>query len=165
MDWKRIARHLWIGGLHVRRILPAESLERITQAVARAESGHHGEIRFAVEASLDLGPLLKGMTARERAVEVFAAMRVWDTEANNGVLIYLLLADHDVEILGDRGIHAKVGVEGWEGICRKMEAEFRKGAFESGIIAGVAEVGRMLAAHFPNRGPDVNELPDGPMVL
>lgn len=165
MDWKRIARHLWIGGLHVRKILSAESLDRIGSAITQAESGHHGEIRFAVEGSLELGPLLKGVTARERAIEVFSALRVWDTEANNGVLVYLLVADHDVEILGDRGIHAKVGAAGWETICRAMEADFRQGRFESGVINGIQAVGRLLDAHYPRVGPDVNELPDNPVVL
>jgi uncharacterized membrane protein len=165
MDLTRIAKHLWIGGPDVKRLFPAASLENIARAVAASEAGHSGEIRFAVEASLDLGPLLKGVTARERAVQVFSDLRVWDTEANNGVLIYLLVADRDVEVLADRGVHAKVGAEGWESICKAMEAEFRQGRFESGVIAGVEAVGRHLQAHFPRAGGDVNELPDAPVVL
>ena len=128
-------------------------------------SEHHGEVRFAVEASLDLAPLLKGVSARERAVSVFGELRVWDTEENNGVLIYLLLADRDVEILADRGVHAKVGAEGWESICKEMEAEFRQGHFESGAIRGIEAVGRHLRKHFPSRGGDINELPDRPVIL
>ncbi|MDB5048031.1 MAG: hypothetical protein JWO30_1102 [Fibrobacteres bacterium] len=165
MDWKRISRHLWIGGPHVRRLFPEETLGRITAAIASSEGGHHGEIRFAVEASLDWRALARGVTARERAVQVFSELRVWDTEANNGVLIYLLVADRDVEILADRGVHAKVGAEGWETICKRMEAEFRQGRFESGVIQGIQAVGRHLDAHFPRSGPDVNELPDRPVLL
>src|SRR5690606_40622232 len=120
-----IARHLWTGVMHVRTTLSAESLDRIGSAITLAESGHHGEIRFAVEGSLELGVLLKGVTARERAVEVFSELRVWDTEANNGVLIYLLLADHDVETLADRGIRVKVGAAAWEPLCRAPGADLR----------------------------------------
>ncbi len=165
MDWNRIARHFWIGRPEVRRLFPEASLDRITQAIAAAEAGHHGEIRFAVEASLDWGHLRHGVTARERAVEVFSQLRVWDTEANNGVLIYLLLADRDVEIIADRGLHAKVGAEGWEAICQSMEAEFRLGHFESGVLEGIRAVNAYLASHFPRSGPDVNELPDRPVLL
>jgi uncharacterized membrane protein len=166
MDLTRLTRHLWIGSPEVNRIFPAAALERITKAIAASETGHHGEIRFAVEASLELRPLLKGVTARERAIQVFSDLRVWDTEENNGVLIYLLLADHDVEILADRGIHAKVGAAGWEAICKAMETEFRQGRFEAGVAAGIASVGAHLKAHFPARGgTNENELPDAPVIL
>ena len=167
MNFSRISRHLWIGSPEVNRLFPAAALERITAAIAASEAGHHGEIRFAVEASLELRPLLNGVTARERAIQVFSDLRVWDTEENNGVLIYLLLADHDVEILADRGIHAKVGAAGWESICKSMEAEFRQGRFEAGVITGIASVGAHLNAHFPARGGSANqnELPDAPVIL
>jgi len=165
MDWRRALRHLWIGAWHVRKKFPPGGLQRITEAIGRGESAHHGEIRFAVEASLDWPYLWKGISARERAVEVFSQLRIWDTEANNGVLIYLLLADRDVEIIADRGIHAKVGAEGWEDICRKMEADFRRGEFEKGVLAGIQTVGAHLERHFPRRGDDVNELPDTPVIL
>ncbi|MEO7424178.1 MAG: TPM domain-containing protein [Fibrobacteria bacterium] len=163
--FNRIARHFWIGRPEVRKLFPEASLERITQAIAAGEAGHHGEIRFAVEASLDWGRLRQGVTARERAVEVFSQLRVWDTEANNGVLIYLLLADRDVEIIADRGVHAKVGAHGWEEICKKMEAEFRQGRFEAGLLPGISSVSGHLLEHFPRRGPDTNELPDRPILL
>jgi uncharacterized membrane protein len=109
--------------------------------------------------------LWRGVSARERAVEVFANLRVWDTEENNGVLIYLLLADRDVEIVADRGIHARVGAEGWEIICRAMETQFRAGHFEQGVLDGIAQVSAQLTRHFP--GPDRrgDELPDKPVLL
>lgn len=151
--------------MHVKARFPAASMDRIGKAIAASEAGHSGEIRLAVEASLDLAPLFKGFTARDRAVEVFSDLRVWDTEANNGVLIYLLLADRDVEIVADRGIHAKVGAKGWEEVCHVMEQAFRQGRFEEGTVRGIEAVGRLLARHFPKSGGDLNELPDRPAVV
>ncbi len=165
MGMGRILRHLWYGNWQVSRAFPASALDRIGSAIAASEARHGGEIRFAVEASLDGIPLLKGLTARDRAVEVFSDLRVWDTEANNGVLIYVLLADHDVEILGDRGIHSKVGEAGWEAACRAMEEEFRAGRFEAGAVKGIEAVGALLERHFPHAGGDLNELPNRPAVL
>ena len=118
-----------------------------------------------VEGALDGEPLFKGQSARERAIEVFSQLRIWDTEHNNGVLLYLLLADRDVEIVVDRGIDARVGLDGWDTICKAMESEFRQGRFERGVIAGIQAVTRHLATHFPRDGADINELPDAPVVL
>lgn len=160
----RTARHLITTAWRVRRAFPARSLAAIEEAIRISESEHAGQIRFAVETSLHPLDLLRGMTARERAVEVFSQLRVWDTEQNNGVLIYLLLADHDVEIVADRGIDRKV-LEGWEGICREMEASFRKGAFEEGVLQGIRRVTERLAEHFPKAAGGGNELPDRPVLL
>lgn len=165
MDIGRILKHLWYGNWYVTSRFPAAAMDRIGDSVRAAESRHGGEIRFAVEASLDPGPLLRGATARDRAVQVFSDLRVWDTEANNGVLIYLLLADHDVEIIADRGIHAKVGPAGWEEVCRVMEKAFREGRFEEGAKQGIEAVGRLLERHFPKTSGDLNELPDRPVIL
>jgi uncharacterized membrane protein len=147
------------------RAFPAHTLAAIDRAIKESEASHRGEIRFAVEGALHVEPLLRGQTARERAIDVFSRLRIWDTEHNNGVLIYLLLADRDVEIVADRGIHRKVGEREWEGICRKMEAAFRQGEYESGVIDGIREVTRHLAEHFPPIGGDRDELPDKPVVL
>jgi len=165
MNLARIIRHLAMPAWRRRQLLPPASLTRIEQAIGAAERQHRGEIRFVVETALDLMPLLRGVSARERAIEVFASLRVWDTEENNGVLIYLLLADHDVEIVADRGIHARVGAEGWENICRTMEARFRAGHFEPGVLDGIRQVSALLVQHFP--GPDQrgDELPDKPVML
>jgi len=165
MDIKRIMQHLSSGRATVRRAFPLRTLDAIERAIRAAETRHDGQIRFAVEAALDLTPLLAGQTARERAVEVFSRLRVWDTEHNNGVLIYLLLADRDVEIVADRGIHARLGTETWEAICREMEAAFRDGQFEAGVLAGIHAVGEHLARHFPPRSGKPNEMPDRPVVL
>ncbi|TAN77894.1 MAG: hypothetical protein EPN14_06985 [Gallionella sp.] len=165
MNFKRIMRHLSTGRAAVRRVFPSRTLDAVEQAIRATEARHDGQIRFAVEAALDLSPLLAGQTARERAIEVFSQLRVWDTEHNNGVLIYLLLADRDVEIVADRGIHAKLGAEVWEAICREMEAAFCGGKFEDGVLAGIHAVGAHLAHHFPPRGGKPNEMPDSPVML
>lgn len=165
MDWQRIARHLMMPAWRVRRLFPPAVLDRIEQAIAASERSHDGQIRFAVEGALDLPLLLNGVSARERAIDAFSAMRVWDTAKNNGVLIYLLLADHDVEVVADRGIHGHVGAEGWERICQQMEAQFRAGRFEHGVILGIEAVGGRLAEHFPASAAGENELPDRPALL
>ncbi len=165
MSFGRIMRHLSSGRAAVRRAFPPRALDAVERAIRETETRHDGQIRFAVEAALDLSPLLAGQAARERAIEVFSELRVWDTEHNNGVLIYLLLADRDVEIVADRGIHARLGAETWEAICREMEAAFREGRFEAGVLAGIHAVGEHLARHFPARGDKSNEMPDRPVVL
>lgn len=137
----------------------------IEQAIKAAEVGHAGEIRFVVEGALDGLPLLKGQSARERAIEVFSLLRIWDTEHNSGVLIYLLLADRRVEIVADRGIHARVGTGGWEALCRDMEASFRSARYEPGAIACIESVAQHLARYFPSHGRAHNELPDTPVVM
>jgi uncharacterized membrane protein len=165
MNLKRIMRHLSNGRAKVRRTFPSRTLDAIEHAIRETEEKHNGQIRFAVEAALELAPLLAGQTAQQRALEVFSRLRVWDTEHNNGVLIYLLLADRDVEIVADRGIHPRLGQETWEAICREMEAAFRKGQFEAGVLAGIRAVGEHLSRHFPPRSGKPNEMPDKPVVL
>ncbi|MCA1512583.1 TPM domain-containing protein [Bradyrhizobium sp. NBAIM01] len=165
MSIKRIARHLVQHHWRAKQIFPQAVLDRIEQAIKRGEATHSGQVRFVVEGALDGGPLFRNQPARARALDVFSHLRVWDTAHNNGVLIYLLLADRDVEIIADRGIDAKVGAEGWETICRAIEAEFRSGRFERGVIRGIEAVSRELAKHFPKQGPHANELPDAPVVM
>ena len=158
-------RHLFAMPGALSRRLPAAAMASIEKAIARSETRHRGEIRFAAEAALDTPALLAGRSARERAIDVFSELRVWDTEENNGVLLYLLLADHDLEIVADRGVSAKVGPAEWEQICRRMEAALRRGDFEQGILEGVEEVSRLLARHYPAESGGVNELPDKPVIL
>ncbi|MEO5574466.1 MAG: TPM domain-containing protein [Gammaproteobacteria bacterium] len=162
---KRMLRHLCSGQWQVRRLFPSDAMQNIEAAIRAAESAHNGEIRFAVEAGLDIAPLLENQSARERALEIFAQLRVWDTELNNGVLIYLLLAEHDVEIIADRGVNEKVGGAGWEEICRAMEAQFRSGHFEEGVITGIKSVSSHLERYYPRLGTSNNELHDQPVIL
>jgi len=165
MNFTRILRHLFMPPWRVRLAFPARALRVIETAIHDSEDTHAGEIRFAVESALPLIPLLRGQTARARALEVFSHLRVWDTEHNNGVLIYLLLADHDVEVVADRGVHAHVGGEDWEKICREMETSFREGKFEQGVLHGIRAVSAHLVRHYPAQGKNRNELDDKPVVL
>ncbi|MBW8902852.1 MAG: TPM domain-containing protein [Bradyrhizobium sp.] len=165
MGIRRIGRHLLEHNWRLRRIFPPSVLSAIEQAIKAGEASHSGQVRFAVEGALDGKPLFRNQSARARALDVFSQLRVWDTAHNNGVLIYLLLADRDVEIIADRGIDARVGAAGWENICREMEAEFKAGNFEQGVIAGIEAVSQQLALHFPKQGPGSNELPDAPVVI
>ena len=161
----RIIRHLSSGDAAVRRAFPSRTLDAIEHAIRESETMHTGQIRFAVEPALDLIPLLAGQTAQQRAIEVFSQLRVWDTECNNGVLIYLLLADRDVEIVADRGVHTKVEKEAWEMVCHGMEVAFRNGKFEQGMLAGIRSVGQFLSHHYPHEGVKPNELPDRPVLM
>ena len=165
MGIKRISTHLVQHRWRVKRVFPARVLKRIEEAIKTGEATHSGQVRFVVEGALDGPPLFRNQPARERALEIISSLRIWDTEHNNGVLIYLLLADRDVEVVADRGIDAKVGTAGWEGICREMETEFGSGNFESGVINGIEAVSRELATHFPPHGRHRNELPDKPVVM
>ncbi len=161
----RMLAHLLMPPWRVRQAFPASALRAIEAAIRSCETTHSGEIRFAVEAALHPLALWNKQTARDRAIDVFSQLRVWDTVSNNGVLIYLLLADHDVEIVADRGIDPLVGQDIWETICRDMEVAFRTGDYQGGVIAGIKAIGTHLARHYPSHGPNENELPDSPVLL
>ena len=167
MNWGRLIKHLLTPALRVRRCFPSPTLQRIEQAIAHSESTHSGEICFAVEAGLDLQPLWSGQAARERALEVFSELRVWDTERNNGVLLYVLMADHDIEIVADRGIAAKVAQADWDAICAELKQHFRQQQFEQGALYGIQSIGNLLQAHFPlpDDQTDRDELPNKPVLL
>ncbi len=165
MSIRRIGRHLLHHHWQLKRIFTPGVLARIEQAIKESERTHAGQLRFVVEGALDGRPLWRNQPPRERALDVFSHLRIWDTAHNNGVLIYLLLADRDVEIIADRGIDAKIGAAGWETICRAMEAEFRQGRFEQGVINGITAVSRELAKYYPPHQGGPNELPDAPVVL
>jgi uncharacterized membrane protein len=163
--WKHVAASHW----RTRLSFPSSTLDAIEQAVARAERTHAGEIRFAIETALAPLHVLNDVAPRDRALEVFARLKVWDTELNNGVLIYVQLADRVVEIVADRGLRGRVSQAEWDGVCRRMEEQYRAGKFEAGSIAGVDAVGTLLARHFPPTGtaasPLHNQLPDRPTLL
>ena len=162
----RWIRHLFLDHLALMRAFPQPVLAAIERAVAGQEKRHRGELRVAIEGGLPVQALVAGRTARERALEQFTRLRVWDTEDNAGVLIYLLLADRRVEIVADRGIHARVGDIAWETICGAMQQEFAAGRYEQGVTIGLAAVSDLLQQHFPpKRGGNPNELPDAPIVV
>ena len=162
---KRIIRHWLFTHGQLRRAFSRASLERIERAIRVSETTHCGEIRFAVEGALDGAPLFKAQTARERALDLFSQLRIWDTENNNGILIYVLLADHAVEIVADRGIHARVGAQTWQAICRQVEQAFAQADYPGGIVKGIEAATQVLSKHFPLQGSRNNELPDTPVVL
>ncbi|MBI3715599.1 MAG: TPM domain-containing protein [Betaproteobacteria bacterium] len=162
---KRIFRHLWMSPLQVRRTFPAAVLDAIELAVATGETIHRGQVRFVVEAELHLMQLWHGVGARQRAIDVFSGLRVWDSEENNGVLIYVLLADRKVEIVADRGIHRHVGDERWRAICREIELHYRKGDFQAGSVTGVQKISAELAFYYPSKGEHANEQPDRPVLM
>ncbi|HDR9358300.1 TPA: TPM domain-containing protein [Burkholderia vietnamiensis] len=165
MDIRRAVRHLLMTRWRVNAVFPKPTLAKIEAAVKASHVAHAGQLRFAVEGALHSAALIRGQTARERAIEVFSELRVWDTEHNNGVLIYLLLADRDVEIVADRGIHSRVTSEEWEAVCRTMEAAFRASSFESGSIHGIELVTELLEKHYPSRRPPQDELSSKPVVM
>ncbi|MFO7543583.1 MAG: TPM domain-containing protein [Thiobacillus sp.] len=162
---KRWIRHLFIPPWAWRRAFPQTTLNAIEAAIRASEVHHHGEIRFAIENSLAGLWVWRGMSGRERAIEVFSNLRVWDTEHNSGVLIYLLLADHDIEIVADRGIAARVDPSAWEAVAQTMEAAFRQGEFERGALDGIRQVSALLTAHFPPVGHNPNELSNRPVIV
>lgn len=162
----RFWRHLLAGARSTRRHFPASVLADIEAATKRCESLHAGEIRFIVEAGLPLASVVAGVTPRQRAVELFAHYGVWDTEHRNGVLIYVLLADRDVEIVADRGVaDGKVPAGEWEACCRIMEQHYAAGGFSAGSVAGIEAVAAVLAKYPPERADVGNELPDAPIVI
>ncbi|ABO60159.1 MULTISPECIES: TPM domain-containing protein [Burkholderiaceae] len=165
MDIRRIVRHLLTTHGQVRAAFPRDTLIAIEKAIKACDAEHVGEVRFAIEGALHSAVLFNGQSARERAIEVFSQLRVWDTEHNNGVMIYVLLADRDVEIVADRGVHAKVGAQEWQAICHTMEEAFRQGAYRDGAISGIQATAQLLKRHFPAHRNTANELPDTPAIL
>ena len=165
MDLKRFWRHVMMSPLVAARAFPAPALDAIQREIAIHEKSHRGEVCFVVEAELTTGQLWRDLGSRDRAREVFAMQGAWNTEENNGVLIYVLLADRRVEIVADRGIDARVPAEEWKGICERMDRHFRERAFEPGAIEGVRAVSQLLARHFPASGADRNELADRPVMI
>ncbi len=158
MDWKRWFRHVFATRAALRRAFTEQDLDAIERAVDESELHHSGEIRVAVEGALEPAEVWHGKTPRERALEVFAALGVWDTDANNGVLIYVLLADRDVEIVADRGFNGRVPASEWQAACEDMEREFRAGRFRAGAVVGVED------PQLPGQR-DEDELPNRPRLL
>ena len=165
LNIRRLLRHLFAPS--AKRLFPAHTLERIAAAIATGELRHRGEVCFTVDAALHPRAVIAGQQARDRALEAFAQLRVWDTQANNGVLIYLLLAERRIEIVADRGLDGLVSAGQWRAVCQLIEAGMRSGAAEAAVIAGVQATSDLLAAHFPRAAGDQdhNELPDLPRIL
>lgn len=164
--WLRIFKHRWLDESDVRRALDAAALQRLQQRVAVSERLHSGEVRICVEAGLPWSYLWRGASARERALAMFGKLRMWDTEHNNGVLIYLLLAEHRIEIVADRGLNRHVAATQWHALTDGMAASFKAGQYEAGLNAAVDAVGVVLNEHFGVAAhlANPNELPDAPVI-
>ena len=162
----RILKHRWLDETDAQRALGKDGMRHLETQVAASERTHTGEVRVCVEAGLPLSYLWRGATARERAIAMFGKLRVWDTEHNNGVLIYLMLAEHRIEIVADRGITQRVPAAIWQQISDDMGAAFKAGDYARGLRGAVDQVGALLAQHFPANPTlvNANELPDRPDV-
>jgi uncharacterized membrane protein len=147
------------------RTFPVRVLDSIERAIKASETRHGGEIGFAIETSLDLPALIHGTTARDRAIKAFSDLRIWDTAANNGVLIYILLAEKDIEIVADRGFGPCVQPSEWERVCDHLRQTFKEKQFEKGSLQAIEEVTEIIARHFPHTPGDINELPNRPAII
>lgn len=161
----RYLSNLFTTSWALRRAFPRQLLDDIERAVEASERRHSGELRFAIETALDVPALLQGVTPRERAIEVFALLRTWDTAANNGVLIYLLLSEHDIEIVADRGFGDKVSAREWQDVCDTMRSLFHNGQYREGALRGIELVTALMSKYFPPDPDDIDELPNKPVLL
>jgi uncharacterized membrane protein len=168
--FRRFVKHLWLDQSDTRRAIGPAALQRLSEAVATSERQHSGEIRIFVEAGLPLASLLRGaptkQLVRQRALALFSELRVWDTASNNGVLIYLLLAERKIEIVADRGLNDLVDAQTWQSLVARMSGAFATGRFEEGLAQALAEVSSLLEQHFAlaSAQSNRNELPDTPML-
>jgi len=165
MELCRALKHLLTPDFVALKPFPEAALDTIEQAITRSEQTHSGELRFALEGAMEPLDVLRGMRARDRALQLFASLRVWDTEQNSGVLVYLQMVDHRIEIVADRGINRKVAQSEWDAICRRMESAFRGGDFAAGALQAVTEITALLSRHFPPGDHNPDELPDRPVIV
>jgi len=163
MKIKRLFQHFIMTQWYARSVFNAAALDAITEQIKLCESTHGGEIRVAIEAELSTHALLRGQAPRERAVEVFANLHIWDTDARNGVLIYMCLADRSIEIIADRGLKGKVEDAEWQSICNLLQESCQKGEYQQAVCGAIHDASVLLARHFPH--VDRNELPDQPVLL
>ncbi len=165
----RALRHLFSPPVGSR--FGGEDMQRIQQAIAASERGHCAEICFAVERALSLSDLLAGRDARARASIVFTQLRVWDTQGNNGVLIYVLLAEHAIEIVPDRGARSCIPPQAWQHACALIRQGFAENRYADAIISAIDSLTPSLAAQYPcasgigSAPANPDELADFPHIL
>jgi len=164
MQFARLFRHLLIPAWWALRAFPDPALRAIEEAIGNSEHRHQGELRFVVEAGLPVDALWRGESVRERAIDLFSRLRVWDSEENSGVLIYVELIDRRVEIVADRGINARLGEGYWKSICARLEVEFKRGHFVNGTLSALDDITVALGEHFPAASENRDELPNAPLV-
>lgn len=162
---RRWLRNLFATPLALHRRFPRRTLDAIDAAIGESERSHRAEIRCAIESALSIGHLLRGTSCRQRAGEVFSNLQVWDTVANNGVLVYVLIAERDIEIVADRGFDGRVSAAEWQAICERLEGKLHAGHYEDGMLTAIAEIGELCMQHFPPDGADRDELPNRPVIL
>lgn len=165
VDIKRWLAHTFMPPWRWRLAFPAKLLEEIETAIRLSEHQHRGELRFAIENALSPARAWRGVSARQRATEVFASLHVWDTDENSGVLIYLLLADREVHILADRGIARRVPQAEWDTVAQAMRQAYHRGDYRGGSLEGIARITTMLASHFPADPDNPDELPNKPVII
>ena len=161
---KRLMIHSWFDASNAKRAVPPAVQQRLQAHIKASEAKHSGQIRLCVEAALPLSYIWRGLAARARAVTLFGKLRVWDTERNNGVLIYVLLAERKIEIVADRGLAQHVDAKTWQAVIQKMRLSFKDQQFEAGLAFAIEQVSRQLIAYFPDAAPHSNELPDALLV-
>jgi len=162
---RRVLQHLATTPSALRRCFPQATLTAIDVVCTASERSHRAEIRCAVETAFSLGQLWRGVSSTARAVEVFSLLRMWDTAENNGVLLYVLLAERRIEIVADRGFAELVTVADWRSICAEMEEAFGIGHYEAGALAALDRISAIARQHFPARSGDRNELPNTTALL
>lgn len=165
LNFSRLFRHLFATTRHTKKFFSSSALQDIENAIAVSEIGHSGQIQVVIETSLSPYALIHRQTPRDRAIEVFSLQNIWDTEHNNGVLIYLLMADHAIEIIADRGIHLNVGDEFWQQTCLKIENQLKNGFFLGGVLEGILEIDQILRKFYPSEVITPNELSDHPIII
>jgi uncharacterized membrane protein len=165
MRLARVLKHLFVPGWVAKRAFAPGTQRAIEQAIKASEQSHAGQLRFVVETALPLRYLTRKRSSRRRAEDIFSLLRMWDTEHNTGVLVYVQLLSRHIDIVADRGIARRVPQHEWDGVCRAMERAFRAGEYEQGALEAIAAVTRILAREFPASGAHPNELPDKPVVL
>ena len=167
MDWSRLSRHLVASQRGTHRMFSEATMQRLQQVIADGEATHRGEVRLIIESSLPLRKVRRGMSTRQRALDLFGTFRVWDTEENNGVLLYINVADRRMEIVADRAASRCIGDAHWQAVCGVAQAEFKNGDFERGLGEAIAAIHGALTVAFPAQAgaPRKNELPDTPVVI
>lgn len=163
--FSRALRHLSTTRYSGKKAFPCATLTAIQKAIAAGESVHRAEIRLIVEPSLELSAILAGVSSRARAHELFSQYRIWDTEENCGILIYIELADHQVEIVADRGIARLIPSHEWHAVCKTMTTGFAQGAYHDSVLAGIQQLNAVLKEHFPDTGTQANQLSNKPILL
>lgn len=167
--FSRALRHVKTSKSHGKRAFPSATLAAIQTIITAGEDKHRAEIRLIVEPSLDLAAIMGGMTSRERAGELFTDYRIWDTEENCGVLIYINLADHQVEIIADRGIARLVPADHWHAVCKTMTDGFAQGLYHDSVVNGLQQLNAILKKYFPEgestQSPQSNQLSNQPILL